>query len=114
MAQVACTTCGLQLDESQADITGRGYRCSQCTLRAGINENLGSNDVGDHLEPAERAANAQRALQQMIGGAAVAAICTPLYIVLPIQWFAFGIFAGIGLVVRGFVVRRQMAGHVVS
>ncbi len=112
MTMVTCTTCGVALDESKADITGRGYRCASCSLKAGIDESLGKNDVADHLDPEEREAGMRRANVEILGGVALAVVCVPLILVA--RFATAGVFMGIVAVAHGFATRRQMRGRVVS
>ena len=111
MSQVTCIGCSAQIDVSKADVTGRGYRCSQCSLKASLAADGGHNDITDHLTVDERAARAKTALSEMIAGAAVTAFG-------PIVFFGFngtvGVIvtcAGLGMISHGFLTRREMRGQ---
>lgn len=111
MSQVTCIGCTAQIDVSKADVTGRGYRCSQCSLKASLAADGGHNDITDHLTVEERAVRAKSALSEMIAGAAIAAFS-------PLVLFGFNgtvgiIFmcGGLGMMSHGFLTRREMRGQ---
>lgn len=111
MSQVTCIGCSAQIDVSKADVTGRGYRCSQCSLKASLAADGGHNDITDHLTIEERAARAKTALSEMIAGGAIAAFG-------PIVLLGFNgtigvivLCAGLGMMSHGFLTRREMRGQ---
>ncbi len=112
MSQVTCIGCSAQIDVSKADVTGRGYRCSQCSLKASLAADGGHNDITDHLTIEERAARAKSALSEMFAGVALAVLGGPFV------FFGFngtvGVIvtcAGLGMMSHGFLTRREMRGQ---
>jgi hypothetical protein len=115
MAQVSCVQCGVTLDTSKADITGRGYRCTQCSLKASLAADGGHNDVMDHLTVEERVKKAKLAGSEMIGGGALAFAGAVVFLVIPIPFHgiigACMTFAGLGAVSHGYLTKREMTGQ---
>ena len=112
MSQVTCIGCSAQIDVSKADVTGRGYRCSRCSLKASLAADGGHNDITDHLTVEERTARAKTALTEMFLGAFVAVMCGPLV------FFGFNgtvgmivTLSGVGMISHGFLTRREMRGQ---
>ncbi len=111
MAQVACIGCNTLIDLGKADLTGRGYRCSACTLKASLASDTGRNDVGDHLTVDERRARHGEARKKMfagawiIGGGVLVTMGFGALFGLPV------VFLGIGTISHGYLTRREMHGE---
>lgn len=103
--------CGQQIDPAQADLTGRGYRCAACSLKASLAADIGRNDVLDHLTEDERRARYGQAATRMVAGGfiAVGGVIVTLGIGalfgLPI------VFLGLGTISHGYLTRREMTGQ---
>ncbi|MGN6104812.1 MAG: hypothetical protein ACTHU0_06905 [Kofleriaceae bacterium] len=108
--EVACGSCGVVLDASKADITGRGYRCARCSLRASLAADGGFNDVQDHLTVDERRQRAAEAIRKMIGGGALVAGGLVVAYVIPIAGAAM-LLTGVGAMAHGLLTRRELSGE---
>lgn len=108
--EVACGSCGVVLDASKADITGRGYRCARCSLRASLAADGGFNDIQDHLTLDERRQRAVEATRKMIGGGALVAggLVVVVYVIPSVG--AAMILTGVGAVAHGLLTRRELSG----
>ena len=115
MAEVACVQCGLMIDVSKADITGRGYRCTACSMKASLAADGGKNDVRDHLTNDERVAKSKSAGSEMVVGGLTAFGGLLMLLVAPIPFHdvigACIMFAGFGAVSHGYLTRREMTGE---
>jgi hypothetical protein len=111
VSQVTCIGCSAQIDVSKADVTGRGYRCSQCSLKASVAAAGGHNDITDHLTVDERRARAKSALSEMIGGAAMAAFGPIVFLGFNGTVGVIVLCAGLGMMSHGFLTRREMRGQ---
>lgn len=111
VSQVACIGCNSLIDLGKADLTGRGYRCSACTLKASLASDTGRNDVGDHLTIDERRARHREARKKMfagawiIGGGVLVTMGFGALFGLPL------VFLGIGTISHGVLTRREMHGE---
>ncbi|MBL0213901.1 MAG: hypothetical protein IPQ07_08460 [Myxococcales bacterium] len=111
MSQVACIGCNLMIDVARADVTGRGYRCNACSMKASMAADGGRNDVTDHLTVDERKQRAASAGTEMVVGGLVAA--TGLLVFLTVSGL-FGMIAacaGLGMTSHGYLTRREMTGE---
>jgi hypothetical protein len=115
MAQVACVSCGAMVDEAKADITGRGYRCIACSLKASLAADGGHNDVIDHLTPAERVQKSKAAGSEMMVGAVTVFGGLLVLLIVPFPFHdvvgACIAFAGGGAISHGWLTRREMTGE---
>jgi hypothetical protein len=111
MSQVACIHCNAMIDITRADLTGRGYRCTQCSLKASLAADGGRNDISDHLTPEERVARAKAAASEMVFGSVIAALGVAVFIgfsgVIGVAVFA----GGAGAMSHGYLTRREMTGE---
>lgn len=98
------------IDVTQADLTGRGYRCAACSLKASLAADAGRNDVRDHLTDDERRDRFEQARKRMFAGGWIAAggvvvtIGAGALFGLPI------VFLGLGTISHGYLTRREMTG----
>ncbi len=115
MAEVTCVQCGAQLDAAKADITGRGYRCTACSMKASLAADGGINDVKDHLTMEERIQKAKAAGTEIIAGIATGLGGLLVLVAIPIPFHdvigAIVLFAGLGAVSHGYLTKREMAGE---
>lgn len=111
MSSVACVHCGTMIDVTKADLTGRGYRCSSCSLKASLAADGGINDVTDHLTIEERRARAAVAAREMVFGAATAAFGAILFLGASGLVGAIVTCAGLGATSHGYLTRREMSGE---
>ena len=111
MSQVTCIGCSAQIDVSKADVTGRGYRCSQCSLKASLAADGGHNDITDHLTIEERAARAKTALSEMIAGAAITAFGPIVFLGFNGTVGVIVLCSGLGMMSHGYLTRREMRGQ---
>ena len=96
---------------SKADVTGRGYRCNACSMKASLAADTGYNDIPDHLTQDERSARFATAGKEMVAGAAMTV--GGLFVFLLISSLIGGVatLAGVGMVSHGFLTRREMTGQ---
>ena len=115
MGQVACVSCGAMVDAAKADITGRGYRCASCSMKASLAADGGHNDVTDHLTPDERVAKSKAAATEMMVGAGTTLIGILCLVAVPFPFHdvvgACIAFAGGGAISHGWLTRREMTGE---
>lgn len=111
MSQVSCVGCNTLIDLGKADLTGRGYRCSACTLKASLASNAGRNDIRDHLTDDERRKRHADARKEMFAGVGI--IGGGVLVTLGFgALFGFPIvFLGIGTISHGYLTRREMHGE---
>ncbi|CAN5913362.1 hypothetical protein BH11MYX3_BH11MYX3_42840 [soil metagenome] len=111
MPQVACVGCNAQIDSSRADVTGRGYRCNSCSMKASLAASGGLNDITDHLTTDERKQRAANAGTEMMVGGFIAGAGLLVFL------GASGLFgmiigcAGLGMTSHGYLTRREMTGE---
>jgi hypothetical protein len=111
VSQVSCIGCNTSIELAKADLTGRGYRCSACSLKASLAADGGRNDVRDHLTDDERRARHTDARKRMftggwiIGGGILVTLGYGALFGLPV------VFLGIGTISHGYLTRREMHGE---
>lgn len=66
---VTCGSCGKSIAEADAELSGSGFRCAACAMKASIDVLQGGSDVASHLSEAERAQMAAEAKQKLLLGA---------------------------------------------
>ena len=99
------------IDVTKADLTGRGYRCTACSLKASLAADGGRNDVHDHLTDDERRERYVAARKRMfaggwiVGGGALVVMGYGLLFGLPV------VFLGLGTISHGYLTRREMTGQ---
>ena len=115
MAEVACVHCGAMVDAAKADITGRGYRCLDCSMKASLAADGGQNDVKDHLTAEERVQKSKAAASEMMVGGVTAFGGLLVLLIVPIPFHdvigACITFAGCGAISHGWLTRREMTGE---
>jgi hypothetical protein len=115
MAEVACGSCGMMIDAAKADITGRGYRCTSCSLKASLAADGGQNDVIDHLTPEERVQKSKTAATEMMAGGGTLVFGILCFLAFPFPFHdvvgACFAFAGGGAISHGWLTRREMTGE---
>ncbi len=111
MPQVPCVGCNIQIDSDHADVTGRGYRCNSCSMKASLAANHGLNDVNDHLTKDERRQRAAAAGTEMVLGSILAG--SGLLVFLGASGLVGMIIgcAGLGMTPHGYLTRREMTGE---
>ncbi len=114
MAEVACGSCGAMIDATKADITGRGYRCSACSLKASLAADGGRNDIVAHLTHDERVKKSENAGTEMMVGAGTLLGGLVVFLGMPFPFHdlvgACVAFAGAGAISHGWLTRREMTG----
>lgn len=99
------------IDVTKADLTGRGYRCTTCSLKASLAADGGQNDVRDHLTDDERRERYAAARQRMftggwiVGGGMLALFTVGALIGVPL------VCLGLGTISHGYLTRREMTGE---
>ena len=114
MNLVTCGHCGAQVEASKADVTGRGYRCVACSMKASLAADGGRNDVADHLTAEERVAKSEAAAREILVGIGTAIAGLIVFVVVPFPFHdlvgaCIG-FGGCGAVSHGYLTRREMRG----
>jgi hypothetical protein len=103
------------LDASKADITGRGYRCAACSLKASLAADGGHNDIVDHLTSEERVQKSKSAATEMMIGAGTLLGGLLIFVAIPFPFHdvvgACVAFAGGGAISHGWLTRREMTGE---
>jgi len=111
VSQVSCIGCNTLIDVSKADVTGRGYRCNACSMKASLAADGGHNDVTDHLTLDERKQRAATAGTEMVFGGILAG--AGLLVFLSMSGLIGMIVgcAGLGAMSHGYLTRREMSGE---
>lgn len=99
------------IDVTKADLTGRGYRCTPCSVKASVNAIGGSNDVSDHLTPEERKERHAAAGQRILTGAALAGAGGIVFLSMSGLIGIIMVCAGLGTASHGLLTRREMKGE---
>ena len=111
MPLVTCSSCNAEIDLSKADVTGRGYRCATCSMKASLAADGGRNDVADHLTPEERTSRAKTAGIEMMLGAVVGVGGAGLFFAINGIAGMFVLCGGLGMASHGLLTRREMTGQ---
>ncbi len=111
MPQVACVGCNTLIDSSMADVTGRGYRCNSCSMKASLASNGGLNDITDHLTSDERKQRAATAGTEMVLGGILAAAGLAVFFSMSGLIGMIAGCAGLGMTSHGYLTRREMTGE---
>jgi len=110
MATIRCGVCQQEVAIADADVTGLGYRCEPCSLKAGIAEHQGASDAAAHFDDAGLAEMRRSGTNDIWYGLGLAALGVAIMVVFESARGGVAIVGGGAYALWGWTRLRHASG----